>query len=217
MKTGGDEGRQDEQDGVSYHLQRFCSSSSFFFVFSILASSISSFDLLGFLVTGCSPSSFLTVWQRQTFKMWIDAAPLWPGPEPERPDRRLSVQPVQKEEDASGDEGLPFWVSSWILFSELLLHLLLLHWGVWFLSLSCRNVRGQSQSNKNGGAFQTLQFDENRTDGRTRMQLLPLSARLSHVSFSILSSSSQSSRPAARVSSNHWSHRETAAFISQTV
>lgn len=43
------------------HLQRFCSSSSFFLIFNCFASSTSSFVLLGFFDTGCSPSSFFTV------------------------------------------------------------------------------------------------------------------------------------------------------------
>lgn len=51
----------------SNHLQRLCSSSSFFLIFSCFASSISSFVLLGFLLLSPSPS-FFTTWPKKNSK-----------------------------------------------------------------------------------------------------------------------------------------------------
>lgn len=58
---GGPDQCEIKRAAFSNHLQRFCSSSSFFLIFNCFASSISSFVLLGFLETGCSPSSFFTI------------------------------------------------------------------------------------------------------------------------------------------------------------
>lgn len=54
------------------HLQRFCCSSSFFLIFSCLASSISSFVFLIFFDTACSSSSFFTICAEERKKLTMN-------------------------------------------------------------------------------------------------------------------------------------------------
>lgn len=127
----------------SNHLQRLCSSSSFFLIFNCLASSISSFVLLGFFEMGCSPSSFFTICAKKKHLRC----------EFKRSHHKLHLQKTSMRALLMGDRlpgkdsCLPFRFSSLTSFSQLPCHLLLPAYVAYFSSLSCREPQDRQNTN----------------------------------------------------------------------